>query len=126
MNAKEMELPISMTLNNQGHTPNGGSNWAWTAGAGNPTGGSLSATNVQSPVFSTANFGTFVYDLTYTSPDGCDAIYQSTIIVPERPVIAAGPEAEICLPATSFQFSATASVGTGTWTKASGIDPISF
>ena len=117
---------INIVLNNQGHTPVGGTGWSWTPDAGNSTGGSLDASNIQSPTFSTSNFGAFVYDLSYTSPDGCTATYQSTIVVPERPVIAAGSEAEICLPQTSYQFAATISVGTGTWSKVSGPDPVSF
>ncbi|MGB0930166.1 MAG: hypothetical protein ACPGVB_05290, partial [Chitinophagales bacterium] len=123
---------VIITLNDQGHTPPDGSGaieWVWTPDLGTDAiGTELSCLECRNPVFTAASteFGTYSYDLTYIDPNGCLATYRSTIEVTERPVIAAGTDSEICLPATSFQFSATASVGTGTWSQVSGPGPINF
>lgn len=78
----------------------------------------LSATNIQKPIFTANEAGTFQYDYTVKDTYGCQDTQTITITVHEQPVANAGTDITECGLQTTL--GATSSIGTGTWKILSG------
>jgi gliding motility-associated-like protein len=105
---------INLQLNGN---PSGGTGTytthTWT---GNTT--TLNSTTIQNPTFNSNTPGT--YNLTYTVYDnnGCWATDNITVTVSDVPVAQAGPDDTTC--GLTINLNAIASIGAGSWSKASG------
>ncbi|OFY18145.1 MAG: hypothetical protein A2W98_07535 [Bacteroidetes bacterium GWF2_33_38] len=105
---------------------------------GNPSGGTgiysfhnwngdttyISQTNIETPIFNSSTIGT--YNLTYIVSDsnGCTGSDNTSVTVFENPIANAGIGDSIC--GNSYNLHAVPSIGTGTWTKISGLGNVNF
>lgn len=128
---EETPTATNAILATQDHIPAGSNTFVWVENLANPQLLTLDDLTIRSPQFSATTPGIYIFDLTYLDPNGCLAVYQSTIVVDERPIISAGANDVACAALVGgnaeYTFSASiANVGTGTWTVESGPGTITF
>ncbi|WP_430936054.1 PKD domain-containing protein [Saccharicrinis sp. 156] len=117
----EVCLGTNITLDPK---PSGGSNayifHQWT---GTRT-DKLSATDIQSPVFTADEAGTFQYNYTVRDTHGCQDTKTITITVDAQPIANAGNNIDECGLQTIL--TAMPSIGTGSWKTVSGPGNLAF